>query len=438
MRRIRKLLVISSAASAAILAAPSTYCQGTGGGMQGGEGNRANAQTRRTPAMRERVYTRLAEAQECAEMGDMECARQRFAQVREMDDLNSYETAQMWQFYAFIQFQQENYPEVIRAYELVLEQPDLPLGMETTTAYSLCTLYFQEERYEDALGILDRWFAIAEDPAPDPYALRAQILYALERYEDGIEPIETAIRLNRALEEPPQENWYRLLNFFHYEVENYPRVIEILRTMIDFWPKREYFIQLAAMYGQQGDEITQLALYRIAHEAGWLTRSEELIQLAQLLLQADIPVQAAKIMQAGLEDGTINSTARTWQLLAQSWQLAREDRRAVPALVRAAELAEDGSIHINLAQAYQNLYEWGNCAEAAREGIRKGDLRREDQAYMILGTCLFELKEYYAARVAFGEAARDERSRANAGSWIDYVDSEESRDEKLEEALGPP
>ena len=436
MHRIRKLLVITSAASAAILAAPSSYSQGTGGDMQDGEESRADAHTRRTPAMRERVYTRLAEAQECAEMGDIECARQRLAQVREMDDLNSYETAQMWSFDAFIHFQQENYPEVIRAYEMVLEQPDLPLGMETTTAYSLCTLFFQENRFEDALAMLDRWFAIAEDPGPDPYALRAQILYALERYEDGIEPIETAIRLNRALEQPPQENWYRLLNFFHYELEHYTKVIDLLRTMIDFWPKRDYFIQLAAMYGQQGDEITQLALYQIAHEAGWLTRSNELIQMAQLLLQADIPVQAAKIIQDGLEDGTIESTARNWQLLAQSWQLAQEDRRTVPALIRAADLAEDGSIHVNLAQAYQNLYEWEDCVESAREGIRKGDLRREDQAYMILGTCLFELKEYYAARVAFGKAARDERSRANADSWIDYVESEELRDEQLEEALG--
>ena len=436
MRRIRKLLLITSAASAAILAAPSTYSQGTGGGMQGEEESRANAQTRRTPAMRERVYTRLAEAQECAEMGDIECAQQRLAQVREMDDLNSYEIAQMWQFHAYIHFAQENYPEVIRAYEMVLEQPDLPLGMETTTAYSLCQLYFQEERPEDALAILDRWFSIAEDPGPDPYALRAQIFYSLERYEDGIEPIETAIRLNRALEQAPRENWYRLLNFFHYELEDYPNVIDVLRTMIDFWPKREYFIQLAAMYGQQGNDIAQLALYQIAHEAGWLTRSNELIQMAQLLLQADIPVQAAKIMQAGLEDGMIESTARNWQLLAQSWQLAQEDGRAVPALIHAADLAEDGSIHISLAQAYQHLYEWENCVDSAREGIRKGDLRREDQAYMILGTCLFEQKEYYAARVAFGEAAQDERSRANADSWIKYVNSEQARDEELEAAIG--
>ena len=433
MRGTRVLLPL--AAFAAALAAPAAFSQGMGG-MQGGEGSSAaEAQTRRTPAMRERVYTRLAEAQECAEMDDIECAQQRLAQVREMDDLNSYETAQMWNFYAFIYFGQDNYREAIRAYEMVLQQPDLPLGMEQTTMYTLCQLYFQQERYEDSLAMLDRWFGISEDPGAEPYVLRAQIFYSLQRFREGIEPVLTAIRINRELEREPQENWYRLLNVFYYELEDYPNVIDVLRTMIEIWPKQEYFVQLSAMYGQEGNDAAQLALYQVAHEAGWLTRSNELVQMAQLLLQADVPVQAARIIQAGLDDGAIESNERNWRLLAQSWQLAQDDPQAVPALTRAAGLAEDGTLDVSLAQSYQNLYEWDSCVDSAREGISKGDLRREDQAYMILGACLFELKEYNAARNAFEEASEDERSRNNARSWIQYVNSEQARDEELAAAL---
>ena len=434
MRGTRSLLPVLAAAFVAVLAAPAAFSQGMGG-MQGGEGSAAEAETRRTPAMRERVYTRLAEAQECAEMDDIECAQQRLAQVRDMDDLNSYEMAQMWNFYAFIYFGQDNYREAIRAYEMVLQQADLPLGMETTTIYTLCQLYFQQERYDDSLEMLDRWFALSEDPGADPYVLRAQILYSLQRYREGIEPVRTAIRINQGLGRAPQENWYRLLNVFYYELEDYPNVIEVLRTMIEIWPKREYFVQLSAMYGQEGDDGAQLALYHVVHEAGWLTRSNEIIQMAQLLLQADAPVHAAMILQTGLDDGTIESNERNWRLLAQSWQLAQEDLKAVPALTHAAGLAEDGTIDINLAQSYQNLYEWGSCVDSAREGIRKGDLRREDQAYMILGACLFELKEYTAARNAFEEAAEDDRSRSNARSWVQYVNSEETRDRELAAAL---
>ena len=436
MRRTSPILLpVVTVVLASVLASTDAFAQGMGGGMGAQEESRAEAETRRTPAMRERVYTRLAEAQECAEVDDVECAQQRLAQVREMDDLNSYETAQMWNFYAFIYFGQDNYREAIRAYEMVLEQPELPLGMEQTTMYTLCQLYFQQERYDDSLAMLDRWFGLAEDPGADPYVLRAQLFYSLQRFEEGIEPVLTAIGINQELGRAPQENWYRLLNVFYYELEDYENVIDVLRTMIEIWPKREYFVQLSAMYGQEGNDAAQLGLYEVAHEAGWLARGNELIQMAQLLLQADVPIRAARILENALNEGTIESDERNWRLLAQSWQLAQEDDKAVPALTRAAGLAEDGTLDISLAQSYQNLYEWDQCVEAAREGIRKGDLRREDQAYMILGACLFELKEYSAARTAFQEAAEDERSRSNARSWMQYVQSEDTRDRELAAAL---
>jgi tetratricopeptide (TPR) repeat protein len=436
MRRTSPILLpVVTVVLASVLASTDAFAQGMGGGMGAQEESRAEAETRRTPAMRERVYTRLAEAQECAEVDDVECAQQRLAQVREMDDLNSYETAQMWNFYAFIYFGQDNYREAIRAYEMVLEQPELPLGMEQTTMYTLCQLYFQQERYDDSLAMLDRWFGLAEEPGADPYVLRAQLFYSLQRFEEGIEPVLTAIGINQELGRAPRENWYRLLNVFYYELEDYENVIDVLRTMIEIWPKREYFVQLSAMYGQEGNDAAQMGLYEVAHEAGWLTRGNELIQMAQLLLQADVPIRAAKILEAALDSGTVESNERNWRLLAQSWQLAQEDLKAVPAMTRAAGMAEDGTLNVNLAQSYQNLYEWEDCAEAARNGIRKGDLRREDQAYMILGACLFELKEYSAARTAFEDASEDERSRGNGRSWIQYVNAEESRDRELAAAL---
>jgi len=123
------------------LDASPSYAQGTGDGS-------ANEQpTRKTPAMSLRVYERLAEAQECSEMDDLVCANEKLQEVRDMDNLNSYEMAQMWNFYAFIAFGQDNYPDAIFAYENVLMQPDLPLGMETTTRFTLCQLYFQQEDY---------------------------------------------------------------------------------------------------------------------------------------------------------------------------------------------------------------------------------------------------------------------------------------------------
>ncbi len=411
-------------------AAPS-YAQR---GMGGDEAAPAR-ETRKTPAMSERVYSQLTEAQACAEIDDIECAQEKLADVREMNNLNSYEIAQMWTFYAFLYFGQDNYREAIRAYEMVLEQPDLPLGMETNTMYTLTQLYFDQEQFQPALDMLDRWFVVAENPSPDPYILRASIYYQLQQYRDGIEPVLQAIEVAQIQGKELQENWYRLLNVFYYELEDYPNVINVLRTIIDTWPKREYFIQLSAMYGQEGEDDKQLALYETAFEAGWLQRSNEYVQLSQLLLQAEVPVKAALIMQAGLDDGIVESNENNWRVLAQAWQLAREDEKAIPALARAAGLSDSGELDLRLAQSHQNLAQWQQCVDTARDGLRKGDLRRPDQGNMILGACLYELDEYTEARNAFETAQEDTRSRAGANSWIQYVNAEESRERQLQAAL---
>jgi tetratricopeptide (TPR) repeat protein len=377
------------AAGALFLGTTTAFAQGS----EEAEGQSAAAQeTRKTPAMRERVYQRLSEAQACAEMDDIPCAMELLTEVREMQGLNSYEVAQMWNFYAFIYIGQDNYAEAIRSYEMVLENPDA-------------------------------------------YILKAQIFYSLEEFANGIPAVLDGIRVAEETERTIQENWYRLLNVFYYELEDYPNVINTLRTLIETWPNREYFVQLSAMYGQEGDELRQLALWETAFEAGWLARSNELVQLAQLLLGADIPVKSAQIMADGLESGTIESTETNWRILAQSWQLAQEDELAIPAMIRAADLTESGEVDLRLAQSYQNLARYDECVTSARDALRKGDLRREDQANLILGACLFELKEYGQARTAFELAADDNRSASNARSWIDYVNLEEDRERQLQAAL---
>ena len=172
----------------------------------------------------------------------------------------------------------------------------------------------------------------------------------------------------------------------------------------------------------------------MAHEAGWLTRSNELIQLSQLLLQADVPVKAAKILQAALDGGSVESNERNWRLLAQSWQLSQEDERAVPALTRAAGLAEDGTLDVSLAQSYQNLYAWKTVS---MRHARYPQGRSAPRGPGVHDSRLLSVRAQgiQRRRNAFEEAAEDERSRTNARSWIQYVNSEERRDRELAAAL---
>jgi len=418
-------------AGGAFVASDDAFAQRAGGGS-----NEQEQETRRTPAMRENVYQRLSEAQACAEMEDFNCAREKLQQLARMRDLNSYEAAQMYYFEAYLAFESDDYAAAISAYERVLQQENLPLALEQNTMLSLAQLYAQQEEFEKALSMLDRWFAVAESPSTTAYVLKAQIHYQLQQFQEGIPAILSAIDLAKQQGRELEESWYQLLNVFYFELENFPKVIETLTFMVNNWPKKDYVIQLASIYGQEGQEDRMTALYEAAYEAGWLERSQEYVNLAQMLLQAEAPYKAAVILEKGLNDGTIEANQANWRLLSQAWQLAREDEKALPALTEAASRAEDGELDMMLAQSYANLARWDECVEAARSGIRRGGLDRPDTANLLLGNCLAEMKEYNAARTAFEAALRDDRSRAQAQQWIQYIEDEQFRERQLAQAQG--
>ena len=133
--------------------------------------------TRKTPALREKVYKQLEEAQTLGESEQFGQAIAVLDKLSRQDDLNSYEKAQMYNFYAFIYFQQERFQDAIRAYENVRAQPDLPEAMETQAIYALGQLYFTVENYPKAIELLERWFQSATNPGPGPYVFLSQAYY---------------------------------------------------------------------------------------------------------------------------------------------------------------------------------------------------------------------------------------------------------------------
>ena len=46
---------------------------------------------------------------------------------------------------------------------------------------------------------------------------------------------------------------------------------------------------------------------------------------------------------------------------------------------------------------------------------------------MLLGNCLSELDQYDSARAAFRAAAEDNRTRAQALQWIEFLNDEQAR-----------
>jgi len=391
--------------------------------------------TEETASMREATYKELAKAQEAAEA---ERYSEAIAVLDKLgkQDLNNYERSQTLNLYAYIYYSQDNMPRAINAYEQLLSQPELPEALKTGTVYTLSQLHFSVENWQKAIDHLEWWMTLANDQENlVAYEMMAQAYYQKEEYRKALVPAQKVISLTKAEGKKVKEHSYLLMRVLYYELEDYERVKGVLKELIKQYPKKQYWIQLASVYGQQEDQRGQLNVLELAYLQDYLNKETEVMTYASLLLNEDLPLRAARVLQKGLDDGLIQSTLNNWRLLAQAWMMCQEDEQALPALTRAAELSSDGKLDVMLAQSYMNLDRWSEAVTAARNAIRKGGLDRVDQAHVMIGQSYFNMKSYEEARQAFTSAQADRRSRQLAAQWLSYIDSEEERQAKLAEAL---
>jgi hypothetical protein len=398
------------------------------------EDKKAPMKGRKTQALGKKVYEAITEANELVDKEDYAGARQVLDKVKSMPKLTPYETAQLYSFYGFLYFNSEQYSQAVQAYETVLKQPELPEGLQRQTYKTLAQLMFVTEKYSRAIEIANEYMAAAGED-PEMYALIGTAYYQMEQNSKIIEPVEKAISLAKERDISPKEQWWLLLRVAYWEKEDFRKVREILETLVVGWPKKEYWTQLSGIYYELKDEPRQLAAYEAAFDQGLLERSAELVQMAQLFMQAEVPFKGAKVLEMGIADGSIEKNERNLRLLSQAWQLAQEDRKAVGPLQEAAKLSDDGDLYARLATSYLNLSEYKNCIDASRKGIDKGGLKYPGNTWLVLGMCQFESKALKSAKSSFQSAAKFEKSAKNARSWITYVDNEQARVNQLQESL---
>lgn len=406
------------------------------------EGEQEEQQTRRTEAMSERVHRRFSRAQEALELEDYATAEALLQEITELRGLTPYERAQTNNFYGFIHIEKEDYPSAIRSFLAVIQTGDpgeIPEGLYYQTIRTLSQLYMQVENYREAIVFARRWIESQASPVPKDYMLLAMAYFQMEDWRNALENVQIAIERATQTGMEVEENWWRYLLAAHWELEEFPEALEVSKTLLTNWPKKQYWMQLQGLYSIVEDEANQFAAFWSCYDQGLLDRSNELVTMAQLFMLAEVPYKAAVVLQEGLDSGEIEATAVNFRYLAQAWQLAREDRKALDPLRKAAESEEDvedkGELYMRLAETYNALSDYEDCAFAAREALRAGELKSEGRAYMLLGQCLFEQEQFDDAGDAFTRAARDSDTRRTATQWQNYLRREVKRRSDLEARL---
>lgn len=336
-----------------------------------------------------------------------------------------FERAQVLQNLGFAYAQQEKYGKAIKYLQASLDVKKLPYNPTMNTLYAIAQINVAQEKYGKALKQLDNWFALADEPSPDAFVLKATIFAQQNNSKKALELVTKAIDMT----DKPKEAWLSFAVAMNYQQEKYPEAARLLEKLAALYPeKKKYWKQLAGVYLNLEKNPQALATMQLAHKGNYLEKDGELMNLVSLFIYGGVPLKGAKLLDKALKDGKVKKTQRNYEILGDAWSQAEEPAKALVAYAASAKFAKDGRIFAKQGRMYLEQEKWKEADKYLTQGINKGGIKNVHHVHMALGVARFNLKKFDDATQSF-EAAKKSSDivKKSAEQWISFVKAEDMR-----------
>lgn len=343
--------------------------------------------------------------------------------------LNAYELVLLYQYYGYAYLVQENYDKALEYYNKVLLQaPAMPLTTEAQTLLTLGQLYSVKNNPKKALETMLRWTEYVDELRPEQSYTFATLYYQLGDNKNALLNINLAIARQQMAGKIPNEHWYLLQRKLYFDREDYQSSLVALNNLIKYYPSAQYWQHLSYVYKLMKRDTDSLSALETCYLLGGLTTERDLLGLSYLMLKANVPYKAVKVLKKGIyTDRVIEPSAKNLKLLADALRLSKNAKESLVEYEKAAKKSTDGELIIGLAQAYLANDKYKEAAKWGREALQKGRIKRVDYANITIAQAEFELKNFDAAIRYFKEAGKDRRSAKLAAQWVAFAENEKKR-----------
>ena len=403
--------------------------------------------TRRVPALRESTYKRLSQAQVMIDpesipraegepapepTGTPQEAVEMLTDYLDKRGLNSYEKAQIWYTIAFAYYTLDDMGGTIRAYEQVLGQGLISEALEQSTLRALFQLYFGEENYVKAIEFIERYEAATGTLDAVVTFTKALAYYLLENLPKSLENALLVEQIVMERGQEMREPWWYLQVVLYNQLEDVDNTIAVLETLILNFPKKQYWMHLAGMYSEKEWEDLSLSAYHACYVQGFLIRETEIVMLSQRLLAAQVPYEAAAILEQGFKDEVVKRNEKNLKLLATAYTMAQEMPDAITAWGAASDYATDGDIFYRLAQAQAREEQFRDAVKSYKKAIKFGDLTNPGDVYFWLAIAQMNLEDWNGASKSFRSSGKADKRKSKAvNQYIRYIAGEKRRQKEL-------
>ena len=287
---------------------------------------------------------------------------------------------------------------IIRSNEAMLSSGKVSGRDAITAVQAIAVAYYQKKDYGDAAKWTQRYF---KEGGSDP-AMRNMLL---QSYYLGNDCNSVNKMLGSAVEEGStrraSEEELQILANCYLRQKDTGGYVSTIEKLVVHYPKKQYWTDLLSRVQKKPGFSDRLGVnvYRLKLATGNISSAGEYMEMAQLALQAGVPAEAKMIMDRGYKEGILGKggeAERQQRLVALIDKSLAESKAKRDAEEKEALAAKDGNqlVNIGLNYVYEGQHDKG--FKLIEQGIRKGSLRRPEDAKLRLGE----------AQLQFGQKTR--------------------------------
>ncbi len=414
--------------------------------------------------------------------------------------LKSYDRSMFYYYQSYYNLAYQNkIKDAISNYLNVVKEEDTAEKLRVEAYYVLSQLYLSEADFNSGVEYLLKWFQNAPEVKPDAYVLLGQAYYlladqeksksrALASKQKAFNNVQEAKRIADEKQLRFRENWYSLLIAAMSELELKEEQIPLYEEILELYPKKKYFVNLAGLYSDLDRPVDYTSLLKTAYTKQLLDKKSEFQSLSQMLLAAGNPYWASEVMLMGMttvpglrvvdqecvlskvldEDGNLKidrdgvaieeqvctdiygpafvkagssmaldqeatpvlvEDKQNLTILAEGLRAAKERQAAIDVFKKLVKITKNGEAYIAMGNLYYQEDEIDNAIDAINKGLKIGDLKNPGFAQLTLGQALFEMQRFNEAREVFNKASKSKKDtvKKSARAWLKYTDNEQER-----------
>ena len=267
----------------------------------------------------------------------------------------------------------------------VINGGKLPANEQLRMVQSVAGQYYTQRDYANAATWTQRYLKEGGND-PQMRAILSQSYYlagdctSLARLTGGADESGRA---------PPEEQLQTLASCYQKAKDNggYVSALERLAT---FYPKKEYWADLLnRVQTTRGfSDRLQLDVYRLKLASGLMNGTSDYMEMAQMALGDEYLAEAKKIVDQGYASkvlGTGNDVERQKRLADLAAKRFAEGQAALSKEEATAVAARDGNDLVTLGYNYVGYGQGAKGISLMEQGIKKGGLRRPEDAKLHLG-----------------------------------------------------